>query len=101
MSSELLVAPSGRKYTVHHFTVFFESTVSPELKDSIDQFQFVQHRDGSTTLNLVVNSRFDESVRRFLTQYWEREFGAPVETFIVDKLPMLSNNKCRFIIVEK
>lgn len=99
--NELLIAPSGRKYTVHHFTVFFETTVTPELKDSIDQFQFVQHVDGTTTINIVVNNAFDDSVRAFLKQYWEKEFGACVDIEVVDRIPMMSNNKRRFIIVEK
>ena len=99
--NELLIAPSGRKYTVHHFTVFFESTVSPELKDSIDQFQFIQHKDGTTTILLVVNERYDKSVEKFLIDYWSREFGAVVEIKVVDRIPIMGNNKCRFIIVEK
>lgn len=99
--NELLIAPSGRKYTVHHFTVFFESTVSPELKDSIDQFQFIQHKDGSTTMLLVVNERYDKSVEKYLLGYWSKEFGAPVEVKVVDKIPIMGNDKCKFIIVEK
>ena len=99
--NELLVAPSGRRYTVHHFTVFFESTVSPELKDSIDQFQFVQHVDGTTTLKIVVNAKYDQSVADYLKTYWEREFGALVDIQVVDRIPIMHNNKRRFIIVEK
>jgi len=99
--NELLVAPSGRKYTVHHFTVFFESTVTPELKDSIDQFQFIQHRDGTTTILLVVNIRYDTEVEKFLKKYWSEEFGAAVEIKVVDRIPIMGNNKCRFIIIEK
>lgn len=97
--NELLVAPSGRRYTVHHFTVFFESTVSPELKDSIDQFQFIQHKDGTATLNIVVNSRYDQSVGQYLTEYWSKEFGAAVEVIVVDEIPVMGNNKRRFVII--
>lgn len=99
--NELLIAPSGRKYTVHHFTVFFESTVTPELKDSIDQFQFIQHTNGTTTINLVVNDAYDKSVGDFLKKYWEEEFGSSVYINVVDRIPMMSNNKRRFIIIEK
>lgn len=98
--NELLVAPSGRRYVVHHFTVFFESTVTPELKDSVDQFQFVQHKDGSTTLNIVVNEKYDDGVGVFLKKYWEKEFGAPVEVQVVDRIRLMGNNKRRFIIIE-
>lgn len=99
--NELLIAPSGRKYTVHHFTVFFESTVTPELKDSIDQFQFIQHKDGTTTILLVVNRRYDAEVENYLLHYWSEEFGAAVEIKVVDRIPIMGNNKCRFIIIEK
>lgn len=99
--NELLIAPSGRKYTVHHFTVFFESTVSPELKDSIDQFQFIQHKDGTTTMLLVVNEKYDKEVEQYLIDYWSREFGAVVDIKVVERIPIMANNKCRFIIIEK
>lgn len=99
--NELLIAPSGRRYTVHHFTVFFESTVSPELRDSIDQFQFIQHKDGTTTLNIVVNGRYTPLVGKYLEDYWSREFGAAVEVNVVDRIPIMGNNKRRFVIIEK
>lgn len=99
--NELLVAPSGRRYVVHHFTVFFESTVTPELKDSVDQFQFIQHKDGSTTLNIVVNDKYNDGVGLFLKQYWEKEFGASVDVQVVDRIKLMENNKRRFIIIEK
>lgn len=98
--NELLVAPSGRKYTVHHFTVFFETTVTPELKDSINRFQFIQHKDGSTTILLEVNERYDIGVKQFLQNYWSTEFGASVEIKVVDRIPIMHNNKRRFIIIE-
>ena len=99
--NELLVAPSGRKYTVHNFTVFFKPTVTPKLKDSIDQFQVILHKDGTATILLVVNERYDNEVERYMIDYWSKEFGAPIEIRIVDRIPIMENNKCRFIIVEK
>lgn len=99
--NEVLVAPSGRRYVVHHFTVFFESTVTPELQDSIDQFQFVQHKDGTTTIRIVVNDRYTPAVGEFLSTYWEKEFGATVIVEVVDRIPIMHNNKRRFIIIEK
>lgn len=98
--NELLIAPSGRKYTVHHFTVYFETTVTPELHDSIDQFQFIQHTDGSTTILLKVNERYNKDVEQFLIDDWTREFGAPVDIKVVERIPIMGNNKCKFIIVE-
>lgn len=99
--NELLVAPSGRRYTVHHFTVFFEPTVSPQLKDSIEQFQFVQHPDGTTTMNLVVNEKYDKEVEQYLEDYWTKEFEAKVDVKVVERMPITHNNKRKFIIIEK
>ena len=99
--NELLVAPSGRRYTVHHFTVFFEPTVSPELKDSIEQFQFIQHPDGTTTINLVVNKKYDKEVEQYLEAYWAKEFEAKVDVKVVERMPITHNNKRKFIIIEK
>lgn len=99
--NELLIAPSGKKYCVHHFTVFFESTVTPELKDSIDQFQFIQHKNQDITIKLVVNKKYDSEVERFLTKYWCMEFKSNVDIQIVDKIPIMNNNKRKFIIIEK
>lgn len=98
--NEMLVAPSGRRYIVHHFTVYFEPTVTPELKDSIDQFQIVQHKDGSTTIKMVVNDRYDDSIGTIVKSHWEREFGAPVIIEVVDKIQINKNNKRRFIVIE-
>ncbi len=98
--NEMLVAPSGRRYIVHHFTAYFEPTVTPELKDSIDQFQIVQHKDGSTTIKMVVNDRYDDSIGTIVKSHWEREFGAPVIIEVVDKIQINKNNKRRFIVIE-
>lgn len=99
--NELLIAASGRRYTVHHFTVFFEPTVSPQLKDSIEQFQFVQHKDKTTTINLVVNENYDSDVEHYLVKYWSQEFGSKVDIKILDRMPITHNNKRKFIIIEK
>ena len=99
--NEVLNAPSGRRYIVHHFTVFFEPTVTPQLKDSIEQYQIVQHKDGSVTIKLVVNNRYEDAMSMFLKDYWEKEFGADVTIEIVDRIPIMGNNKRRFIIIEK
>ena len=99
--NELLVAASGRRYTVHHFTVFFEPTVSPQLKDSIEQFQFVQHKDKTTTINLVVNENYDTDVEHYLIEYWSHEFGSKVDIKILERMPIMHNNKRKFIIIEK
>ena len=99
--NEILTAPSGKRFIVHHFTVFFEPTVTPELKDSINQFQVVQHKDGNVTFLLVVNERYDAEIERFLIHYWEKEFGAKVNIEVVERIPMMQNNKRRFIINEK
>jgi len=99
--NEVLIAPSGRRYIVHHFTVFFEPTVTPELKDSIEQFQIVQHNDGTSTIRLVVNSRYNAEIGNFIRDYWAKEFGCDVTIEVVDRIPIMHNNKRRFILIEK
>ena len=99
--NEILTAPNGKRFIVHHFTVFFEPTVTPELQDSIDQFQIIQHKDGTATFLLVVNQRYTAAVGQFVEHYWEKEFGAKVKIEVVERIPMMQNNKRRFIIIEK
>ena len=99
--NEVLVAPNGKRFIVHHYTVFFEPTVTPELNDSIDQFQIIQHKDKTSTILLVVNERYNDSVAAYLCRYWENEFGSKVDVKVVDHIPIMQNNKRRFIIIEK
>lgn len=99
--NEFMIAPSGKKYSSHHFTVFFNPTVTPQLDDSVEQFQFVQHPDKSVTINVVVNNRYNKNVEQFLRDYWAKEMSAKIDVRVVDRMPITNNNKRKFIIVEK
>ena len=53
--------PSGRRFIVHNFTVFFQTDI-PELKRSIDQFQVVKQKEWLRSVQLVVNENYDTEV---------------------------------------
>ncbi|MBQ7191654.1 MAG: phenylacetate--CoA ligase family protein [Paludibacteraceae bacterium] len=99
--NEVLIAPNGKRFIVHHFTVYFEPTVTPALQDSIDQFQVIRHTDQSATFLLVVNGRYTDAIGRLIADYWQEQFGGKVDIRIVDRIPIMHNNKRRFIIIEK
>ncbi len=99
--NEVLTAANGKRFIVHHFTVFFEPTVTPQLLDSINQFQVIQHIDKSITFKLVVNGNYNSSVEDFIIRYWSNELGCKVSVLVVPRIPIMQNNKRRFIIIEK
>lgn len=98
--NEILETSSGKRYIVHHFTYFFEPTKTTQLDNSVDQFQIVQHKDKTVTFLLVVNERFKEQMVDFIRQYWEKELDTAVDVIIVDRIPLMNNNKRRFIVKE-
>jgi len=99
--NEMLITKSGKRYIVHHLTYFFESTKTPQLNNSVDQFQFVQHVDKTFTINLVVNDRYNMAIEQFIKNYWEHEFETSVNVSVLKSIPLMFNNKRKFIIVEK
>lgn len=99
--NEFLIAPSGRKYSMHHFTVFFNPTVTPQLNDSVEQFQFVQHSDKTVTIHVVINERYNKKIEQFLKDYWSKEFGTRVDIQVIERMQITHNNKRKFIIIEK
>lgn len=88
---------NGRKFIVHNFTVFFELD-NAELNKSIEQFQIVQQRDKSLIIRVVVNDKYSRSVEEYIKNYWEKETLLPVSIQVLDSIPIMSNNKRRFII---
>ena len=62
--NDVLVMPSGRRFIVHNFTVFFQTDI-PELKRSIDQFQVVKQKSGCVVFRLVVNENYDTEVGNY------------------------------------
>lgn len=97
--NEVLLMPSGRKFIVHDFTGFFESP-SKELNKSIDHFQVVKRQNHSIVFKLVVNGNFNEDVRKYLISFWEEQFKTKVEIELVSIIPLMHNNKRKFIINE-
>ncbi|MCK9625403.1 MAG: phenylacetate--CoA ligase family protein [Bacteroidales bacterium] len=97
--NEVLIMPSGRKFIVHDFTGFFESP-SKELNKSIDYFQVLKKQNNIVVFKLVVNNHYNENVKFYLINYWQKEFGIKVEIEIVDNIPIMQNNKRKFIINE-
>ena len=97
--NDVLVMPSGRRFIVHNFTVFFQTDI-PELKRSIDQFQVVKQKSGCVVFRLVVNENYDTEVGNYIIRFWQQEFGVPVTIELLAELPVLHNNKRHFIISE-
>jgi len=97
--NEVLVMPSGRKFIVHNFTGFFQTDI-PEMKKSIDQFQIVKKQDNSVIFKLVVNGNYDKEAESYLINFWEKELGVPVAVELLKEIPVMQNNKHRFIINE-
>ena len=98
--NDVLTAPNGRKFIVHNFTGFFQ-TDWPQVKRAVDQFQIVQKNDGSLALKLVVNKNFDMTVKKFVENFWEKEFTTPVEIVVVENISLTSSGKRKFVIKEK
>lgn len=97
--NEVLVMPSGRKFIVHNFTGFFQ-TDTPELNWSVDQFQVIRKKNNTVLLRLVVNSKYTEHTRDYIIQFWQKELDVPVVIELVDHIPIMQNNKRRFIVNE-
>jgi phenylacetate-CoA ligase len=98
-NNEVLVMPSGRKFIVHNFTGFFQTDI-PEMKKSIDQFQVVKKQDNSVIFKIVVNNNYDNDTENYLIYFWEQELGVKVTVEVVKEIPVMQNNKHRFIINE-
>lgn len=94
--NEVLTVPSGRRFIVHHFTTFFSQ--KEELKECINQFQVVKISQQEILFKLVVNDKYTDSVGRFIISFWEKEFGLKVKVEIVDFIPIMNNNKRKFIV---
>jgi len=97
--NEVLIMPSGRKFIVHNFTGFFQTDI-PEMKKSVNQFQIVKKKDDSVIFKLVVNDSYDKEVESYLIVFWEKEFGVPVTVECLNEIPIMQNNKRRFIVNE-
>ena len=97
--NDILVAPNGRIFIVHNFTGFFQVD-HPEINRSIDHFQVIKRKNGDIEFQLVVNSRFNDSVSDYISSFWGNEFNAKVMIIIVPKISLTESGKRKFVINE-
>lgn len=99
--NDVLIVPSGRRFIVHNFTGFFQTDSFGQDK-AVDQFQIIYKISKVIMLfRLVVNSNFNDILKSSIIDYWKKETGVDVMIEIVDEIPLHSNNKRKFIIIEK
>lgn len=96
--NEVLLMPSGKRFIVHQFTIFFSSHV--KLNESVEQFQVIKMKDKTIILKIVINERFTLAIKNYILDFWQSDFETAVQIEIVDSIPLLGNNKRRFIINE-
>lgn len=91
----LVNSVDGTLFTVHNFSSFFLHDI-----DSVLEYQIVKCKNGAIMFRLVVNRKYDESVRDFIIRNWSDRLGKNIVVEIVDEIPLLGNNK-RLTIVDE
>lgn len=92
---ETLVEANGTLLTVHNFTHYFSDNFP-----SVDGWQVVKLKDGNIRFRLVVNKLFSPDDEQNIINHWLSCTGREISLEIVDKLPLMSNNKHLSIIDE-
>ena len=92
---ETLVEANGTLLTVHNFTHYFSDNFP-----SVDGWQVVKLKDGNIRFRLVVNKLFSPDDEHNIINHWSSCTGREISLEIVDKLPLMSNNKHLSIIDE-
>lgn len=92
---ETLLEAGGTLLTVHNFTHYFADNYQ-----SVDGWQVVKQRDGNIRFRLVVNSLFSANDEHNIIQHWSVQTSKTVSIELVDKLPLLANNKHLSIVEE-
>lgn len=92
---ETMIEADGTLLTVHNFTHYFADNYP-----SIDGWQVVKLQDGGIRFRLVVNSLFTTDDKCNIAKHWASVIGRNVEIELVDKLPLMANNKHLSIIDE-
>lgn len=92
---ETLVEANGTLLTVHNFTHYFSDNFP-----SVDGWQVVKLKDGNIRFRLVVNKLFSHDDEQNIIDHWSSCTGREIRLEIVDKLPLMSNNKHLSIIDE-
>ena len=93
---ETLLEANGQLLTVHNFTHFFADNFP-----SVDGWQIVKQKDGNIRFRLVVNSLYTPDDGQRIVQHWSPIIGRTVIIELIDKLPLMGNNKHLSIIDEK
>lgn len=93
---ELLSSSNGKRFTGQVIDDYF----SYQTHHSVEAFQIVRRRDGSVLIRLIVNEKFNESIRQSVTEYWSSELNTRVEVQTVEHIPLMHNNKYLTIIDE-
>jgi phenylacetate-CoA ligase len=97
--NDIITSASGQKFIVHNFTGFFQTDM-PEVNQSVDQFQVIKTKESQIVFNIVVNNKYDESVKNFIAIYWGKQLHLPIVINVVDEIPLTKSGKRRFIINE-
>lgn len=92
---DALVLADGEIFTVHNFSHYFLYDVS-----GVMAYQIVRHRDRSITFNIVTSSSYTPDTEEEIIDYWQKQLGVPISVTVVDKIPLMKNNK-RLTIVEE
>ena len=93
---ETLLEADGQLLTVHNFTHYFADNFP-----SVDGWQIVREKNGNIRFRLVVNSLYTPDDGQRIVQHWSPIIGRAVAIELVDKLPLMGNNKHLSIIDEK
>lgn len=96
---ESLIDTGKHRYTVHNFVGFFQEDNRP-TKTSVTAYQVVKCKDGSITFRLVVNDQYTPEIEKYIIDFWQQQLNVSVSVELVDKIPLMKNNK-RLTIVEE
>ena len=93
---ELLSSANGKRFTGQVIDDYFNYCTG----HSVDAFQVVRRRNGSILMRLMVNNNFTDAQPSIIAEYWHRELDMPVTVEIVDRIPLMHNNKYLTIVDE-
>ncbi len=93
---DALIPANGKCFTVHNFSHFFLYDV-----DGVDCYQIVKKKNGSISFNLVVTNDYTPESQSKVVNYWSQQLNLPVDVTIVEKIPLMHNNKRLTIVEEK
>jgi phenylacetate-CoA ligase len=97
--NDILVTPKGKFLIVHNFTGYFQNV----KMEAIDQFQIIQDSVDHIIIRLVVNKKFNQSIKENIYSYWTKYIGdgMRIEIHIVSEIELTPSGKRRFLIRDK